>query len=95
MFVEDPKILAELWPFILSSILAIIAFARVEFKTQSQEDKLREIKSANEKALAIMDAKYDALNSKMTESLSSIRESLVRIEAIMEIRGASQFGKQG
>lgn len=73
--VDAIRILADLWPVVLSIVGVIVWLVRLEGKTNQTE-----------KRVEILQTKHDALDSKTVEQLAQVRESLARIEGALGVR---------
>jgi hypothetical protein len=80
--VSELRILADLWPVLLSIVGLIAWLVRLE----SRVNRADENNGRCEKKIDEYAVKHDALDSKVVEQLAQVRESLARIEGALGVR---------
>jgi hypothetical protein len=70
------------WPVLVGTVAFIVWLVRLEGRVTYEA----RITSANEKRIDTLEEKHHALDSKVVEQLSDVRESLARIEGALGVK---------
>ena len=77
--------LVEVWPIALGGIGFVVWLVRLEGRAMHAKEILDQRFHDCEKRIDALQVKHDALDSKIVEQLSEVRESLARLEGALGV----------